>query len=389
MSFYLKYDLERMIADGPVKTFRAVEKSAGRPVLLHLFSAEGLTMRDAMLRRLVDATGKSAAPLIESGEFAGSAYAVTEVVQPFTSFREWVEPLPRPVPLAATAVATPPVPAAKTEPGEFTRIFGPMPESLDKAPDKPPVKAPIPLEPPVAPPGKPCVGELADAPPPRSASAHEMAPWPAPQPPAPKVIDDFARMTGKAAGPPPPRSAWPGLPEAGAEPASLEDSTLFGSKLVSQPIDLESTPELKQPDNKPFRPAGEFTRMFGPGDVPGRVPVPPPAANMPMPAPPPPPPVRDVPRGATVSSLFDLPDIKQPLSGMPPGPPPLIADDYATATAAPKDSESPRPAPSVAPVAATNLQPLPPMRHDRTLILLGSLVGLLAATTLVLLLVRC
>ena len=48
MSFYKKYELDRLIADGEAKTFRAVENATGRVVFLHLFNPSGQPLLAAM-----------------------------------------------------------------------------------------------------------------------------------------------------------------------------------------------------------------------------------------------------------------------------------------------------------------------------------------------------
>src|SRR5579872_4187979 len=88
MSFYQKYDLERLIADGDAKTFRAKENATGQQVLLHLFSPGGEPILAAIKAKLGGAPGKPVWPLLEIGDFAGSPYAVTDVIEPFTTLRD-------------------------------------------------------------------------------------------------------------------------------------------------------------------------------------------------------------------------------------------------------------------------------------------------------------
>src|ERR1039458_4798814 len=90
MSFYKKYELERLIADGEAKTFRAIENSTGRSVYLHLFNPSGQRLLAILKSKLGSVPGKPVAPLLEIGEFAGSTYAVTLLIEPFSGLREWV-----------------------------------------------------------------------------------------------------------------------------------------------------------------------------------------------------------------------------------------------------------------------------------------------------------
>ncbi len=90
MSFYQKYDLERLIADGDAKTFRAKENATGQQVFLHLFNPGGEPILAAIKAKFGGAPGKPTWPLLEIGDFAGSPYAVTDVIEPFTTLREWV-----------------------------------------------------------------------------------------------------------------------------------------------------------------------------------------------------------------------------------------------------------------------------------------------------------
>jgi len=90
MSFYKKYELDRLMADGDAKTFRAVENATGRVVFLHLFNPSGQPLLAALKSKLGGAQGKPVAPLIEIGEFAGAQYAVTQAIEPFGNLRDWM-----------------------------------------------------------------------------------------------------------------------------------------------------------------------------------------------------------------------------------------------------------------------------------------------------------
>jgi len=128
MSFYTRYELERLLADGEAKTFRAIESATGRIVFLHLFNPRGQALLAELKAKLVGAGGKPAAPLIEIGEFAGSQYAVTESSEGFSGLREWLsrqaEAAKAPSPPAPAPVAAAPAGGLlNEEPGEFTGLF--------------------------------------------------------------------------------------------------------------------------------------------------------------------------------------------------------------------------------------------------------------------------
>jgi hypothetical protein len=146
MSFYTRYELERLLADGEAKTFRAIESATGRIVFLHLFNPRGQALLAELKAKLVGAGGKPAAPLIEIGEFAGSQYAVTESSEGFSGLRDW---LSRQVEAAGAPIPAPPAPVAVAQagglvedgPGEFTKLF---------AAPEPAVQAAEPVHPPAA-----------------------------------------------------------------------------------------------------------------------------------------------------------------------------------------------------------------------------------------------
>ncbi len=113
MSFYKRYELDRLIADGDAKTFRATENSTGRIVLLHMFNPPGQPVLAVLKGKLGSDPAHPSPPLIELGEFAGSPYAVTEEIPGFRNIREWVATLaavgmPTPKPAPAPVVELPP-----------------------------------------------------------------------------------------------------------------------------------------------------------------------------------------------------------------------------------------------------------------------------------------
>jgi len=314
MSFYKKYELQRLIADGEAKTFRAIENSTGRLVYLHLFNPAGQRLLAILRSKLGSVPGKPVAPLLEIGEFAGSTYAVTLPVEPFSGLREWValnldtsdpkmaetspllmsppeaaraETIPAPPLVSETPVSPPPSPVPSAPPaaaapglladqaGDFSRRFVAMPPVKEKPmPPPAPPPSPIPSPPPVA----AAPGLLADqageftrrfvAMPPVK---EKPMPPPVPATPAPaSLLADQRGEFTRIFDPGPPKSP---APSSSAAPPG-EFTRLFDGPLSPQPV---APPAAAQSQG------GEFTRLFqaplGSGE-----PVKPP----PLPAAPPP-----------------------------------------------------------------------------------------------------
>ncbi|MGD0873034.1 MAG: hypothetical protein ABSB88_26105 [Bryobacteraceae bacterium] len=324
MSFYKKYELQRLIADGEAKTFRAIENSTGRLVYLHLFNPSGQRLLAILKSKLGSVPGKPVPPLLEIGEFAGSTYAVTLPIEPFSGLREWValnldtsdpkmaetsplliapsqaapaEATPVP-PLVSETPAPPPPPPIPSPPpvaeppglladqaGEFTRMFVAVPPAKDQPmpPAAPPPPSPIPSPPPVAEPP----GLLADqageftrmfvaVPPAKDQSAPPAGPPPPPPIPSPPVAappslladqrGEFTRIFD----PEPPKTPAP----SSAAPAS-EFSKLFEGP---------PSPQSAAPPASAQSQGGEFTKLFQapPGSGEPLKPPSPPAAPPPV-----------------------------------------------------------------------------------------------------------
>lgn len=330
MNFYQKYELERLIADGETKTFRATENATGRAVYLHFFNPEGLGLLTALELRFAKTPAKPELPLIELGEFAGTPYAVTLPIEQFTTFRRWLDsqadsgsqavaellddvtvempkpaPTPRPQPVPAP-LAHPAAPVAGP-PGEFTRLFespqrGPGPPAqpgeftrMFESPKNPPTTAsPQPgeftrmFESPKNPPAQPPqAGEFTRM----FGAAPDQGP-PAPQQGKSSTSDagEFTRLSGAPptpAKPDPPRPAMMGpepprppsripAPQVPSWPVSApSDETgqftkLFGSGPSGEAINIEEeqarAARMAQPESRPFQAPTEFTRVFGPSE---------------------------------------------------------------------------------------------------------------------------
>jgi hypothetical protein len=339
VSFYSRYQLERLLADGPAKTFQAVENATGRPVYLHLFSPESRLLFDTIAARFRDSAGALQLPLIETGEFAGSLYAVTEVIEPFKNLPAWAESV---APGFAAAPVPPPVQerpvagAATKEPGEFTRMFAAQQSNAPPAAPSPP-----PAE--EKEPGAFTREFMVKAPAPQPA-------WPpkAPVPPKPE--------------PPKPveKQMWPEQ-----KPGRSDDiSDLFKSSIPGEQVDVEAeqarAARAAPPVEKPFRRAGTFTRMFGPHSP------------------------RKQERTQTPSFLFDsgfaapveskpVESKKEPTIERGPG-------EYTRMVAVPQQTEAQQPVQPAAPPAV--LAAAPPA--NRVLVIAFILIGVLTIAVIVL-----
>lgn len=299
MSFYKKYELDRLIADGEAKTFRAVENSTGRAVFLHLFNPSGQPMLAVLKSKLGGDTGRPVPPLIEVGEFAGNPYAVTEAIEPFHNLREWISAnvtasnpllkedsspslaLPEETALPQSAPPPPSNQLLTDGPGEFARSHVPPPAAAPPVSDASdefgrmfeiPKKERTPVSPAPA-------GLVAEVPgeftslfqPPQQRSTPSPPPAPVAEKPGEftNPLQLSPQRTPSAPAPPgnPRPALWPPpAPEASAETGQF--TRLFGSRLPGEAIDIEkehaNASLATPPENRPFQAAGEFTRMFGP-----------------------------------------------------------------------------------------------------------------------------
>jgi hypothetical protein len=276
MSFYRRYELERLVADGEAKTFRAVETATGRIVWLHIFNLDGQELAAALKAKATGPGGKPLPPVLEIGDFAGSQYAVTEAHDPFPGLRQWIDLLPDAVvaaPSVEAPASLPPTRAAVSPPpplvddGEFTRLFGSVESPPKTAGPNPPAL-------------------LDDASGPFANPPQTPTPYPASRPGAqlPPLIhddeDEFTRLFGRD-------DAFPKTAPPSQQPSLLDDAS--GEFRRESPTPLASAPPAIPAQER----MGDFTRAFGP--APAAVPdslkprrrVPPPTPRRPESAIPP------------------------------------------------------------------------------------------------------
>lgn len=276
MSFYQRYQLKRLVEKSESQTFSGTENQTGRPVFLHMLEGDAAKQLRPLVARLMRAPLISPV-IIETGDFAGSYYVVTDPIEPFNGFRSWLElrvsdlaraDMPEPEQTGAGTEATRAarfiedvhLPASRdSDPaeitpaqGEFTRFFGAgaPPEHAGRAAVPEPGEFTRLFGAPVAPrPQQTDIGEFSDIfdPPPAA---------------APPISDPIAK---------PQLDAWP------AERSQTGEFTkFFGSSIPAEHIDVESEQArhaslLEQPDARPFQQAGEFTRVFGSGELGNKV----------------------------------------------------------------------------------------------------------------------
>ncbi len=253
MSFYKRYELDRLIADGDAKTFRAIENATGRAVLLHMFNPQGQAVLGVLKSKLARDPARPTPPLLELGEFAGSPYAVTEDVVGFKDVRNWLAQLPES--LAAMPPMPPPAPRASPSQGGSTT------ERFNRLFDDSPVRqvSPLPSTPPLA---RPASNSSNASSTPGEFTREFGGPTPVRQPPVAPAPEpsEFTRMFGGQS-PSTPAPAPPHPP-----PPAPRAQTVAGPGEFTQVFKLQpSAPSAPPPP--PNTRGDEFDRMFGP--IPG------------------------------------------------------------------------------------------------------------------------
>jgi hypothetical protein len=310
MSFYKRYELVRLIREDAAKSFTGRAIQSGRPVLLHMVEGPEAAAMRPLVERARLAPGMPA--ILESGDFAGSYYVVTDLIEPFDGLRSWLEhrvsespEAAKPGPsIARTEEALPPPPAARPrvapEPDEFAAHFGagtPTPKAEPEPSEftllfgsKEP--APQPPRPAAGPEGGEFTRLFGESGPVAGAESGEFsrlfgapplaaAPAAAPPPAAPPPLASVPPSTA------PPFAAVPQpavAPPAAVPPVAAAPEKGIGefAKVFDAPPKPEPVPPPKQPEGPPLeawpqyaRPAagteapakkldsGEFTRFFG------------------------------------------------------------------------------------------------------------------------------
>lgn len=124
MEFQGRYKILEMLMDGEAKTFKALQISSGRTVLVHQLWVERTPPNQPNLSSLVfgflrRATADEMKILLDMGEESGRVYVVTEDESRFRDLRKWLE--------SATAPPASPVKTSATGPdsGIASQVAGP------------------------------------------------------------------------------------------------------------------------------------------------------------------------------------------------------------------------------------------------------------------------
>ncbi len=304
MDFQGRYQILEMLNDGEARTFKALQTSSGRTVLLHQLWVERTPPNQPDLASLVfgflrHATADEMKILVDMGEEGDRVYVVTEDMPVFQDLRKWLQSRAGTPEAAGKATGLKPAPRADsgaggasggsptqakqeslTSPDGTTQLFTPTNVA------KPPVAAPAPSKakgeiseftraffgnevpkpqsarPVSSPPDKPSAPSTskAEKPPESQPSAgFEVAFWPPkqqPRGPTPPAVE-------KPLPPSPPAPS----PQGGA---SGEFTRIFFSPEESKAMPSGPAPAAGTTRQTPFAPAqppqpegpGEFTRLF-------------------------------------------------------------------------------------------------------------------------------
>ncbi len=320
MSLETSYEVQEMLRDDGVQTFRAKEKATGRGLELHLFPPFGRPENKLLFERVKGLPLETRRKFLDIGIDGSTPYVVTDPLPPGRTFKAWVEELISGVQKASFATTAPidPIPTPPSaqdgvqilQAGQW-RTGTPIPDSLVW---KPPAPPPPPPAPPPLPP------EFSWVPTDDSTVVMRIPPVapsaptpPAPPPPtvtaAPVQLGEFTALfqapdlksdlfaTQAAPAPPPAPSPsvgeFTGLFQSHKPSADLEGfqqapppaaapvfaSPTLASPTLAAPIFVApSTPQAAPPQE-----VGEFTRMFQAPTIPQAAPPPPVAAPMPPP----------------------------------------------------------------------------------------------------------
>ncbi len=150
MDFQGRYQLLEMLSDGEARTFKALQTSSGRIVLLHQLWGERTPANQADLASLVftflrGATAEEMKSLLDMGEDANRVFVVTEDVPRCRDLRQWLQPVER-------SVTPPRHPEAQVGPRtspsseELARLLGESSRTEVLKTSEPPVASPPPAK---------------------------------------------------------------------------------------------------------------------------------------------------------------------------------------------------------------------------------------------------
>jgi len=347
VSFYRKYELERLVQKAEPKTFRAREVSTGQAVYLHMLGGLDAASRRPLLDKALALLAAHNPAILDVDDSQFAPYVVTGIVEDFAGLPAWLERIP-----AGPPAAPPRAPAPRSPDAEITKTMemsafpvkgtAPAP-AISQTPSAPPAARVNPPAPQAAPrqPAAAPVPPTAEQMPAASPGAEPgeftkmfggsgLKPA-APPPPAQTPVSAPPPARPSAAAPQPPRMQ---PPVAGAMPSAASEA--LGGSEFSQAFGNRNVPAAV-----PASEAGEFTRRFGapppaPSDNPAgfspKLP-PQPAPEAPLPwepraAAPSQPPVETP--AAAIYPLVETPDTQKrqgatrPPIPVAPTPPPVV-----------------------------------------------------------------
>ncbi len=259
MSFYRKYELERLVQKAEPKTFRAREVAGGRTVFLHLLGGMDAVSRASLQQRVHALVASGNPEVIEVDDSEIAPYVVTVALENFEGLPAWLDRVSR------APAAPPPVPASSDSAAPTQSTSRPAARPRPTSPPVPPPAASDPSPPP---------GEFTV----RFASPDAFQPKP--ETPASPMPPSAPRRTAPPAAPSSPAAAMPSAQAPASGPG--EFTLMFaGSKGPSAPAPPPQAPPPAAPPPPPPiaaappsappppvpRPRSQFTALYGPGPL--------------------------------------------------------------------------------------------------------------------------
>lgn len=149
MSLETSYDVQEMLRDDGVQTFRAKEKGTGRVLELHLFPPFGRPENKVLFERMKSLPLETKRKFLDIGVDGSTPFLVTDPLPAGRTFRVWADELIAGVQKASTAITAPitPLPMGTEETVQILqagqwRTGTPIPDSLVWKPAPPPPPPP-------------------------------------------------------------------------------------------------------------------------------------------------------------------------------------------------------------------------------------------------------
>ena len=269
MDFYQKYELLDLLKDEGVKVFNAREIATGRQITMFLFVGEQARLHADLLEQLRASQRPDRPDLLEVGDNQGTPFVATEPLDGLAGLKR----------KAAASPSPPAAPSAGRLPDAFTRVgvwHIPAPTISDARGGLPATPPPPGVSAAPAGPGEFTRMFQASVPPQPMGEGASPAAAPSQAPPAPAAAGEFTRMFQAAPPRPMGEAAPPAASPAPSAQAGVGEFTRFFQSPLSQAQTAAPGPVFPPPPAvappKPPPPVssapGEFTRIFGRGDLP-------------------------------------------------------------------------------------------------------------------------